>query len=126
MSSIAIDHQLIGSILFLIRIYLLLAAHCTTGYTAGQMRLFFGKHDLFGQDPDVTFTVVDAIHNHPDYNNVTLENDVAILSLRPGLHIPFNDFNRDICMPRLVRNITHTCIVCNSCTPVHQMNQNKI
>ena len=70
------------------------AAHCTDGRDASVMQVRVHRHDISGgageHDCAETLKIADKFEN-PDYNEVTLENDIALLRLlrvNPLPHTP--------------------------------------
>ncbi len=66
--------------------WILTAAHCTVGETAGDpgLSVWVGGHDLFLTDQGFRRDVVQIIV-HSQYNDSTLENDIALLRLASSL-----------------------------------------
>ncbi|OWF49581.1 trypsin-1-like [Mizuhopecten yessoensis] len=60
--------------------YVLTAAHCVYGDTAGSFNVDLGRHKV-NNDPNVQSRSVERIAVHEDYNRRTLENDIALLKL---------------------------------------------
>ena len=78
-----------------------LAAHCTYDISdPGEIRALVGAHNFNGLHFEVNsaFLEIESIANHPGYNNVTIDYDYAILTLKDDL--VFNYGVKEICMPR--------------------------
>lgn len=60
--------------------WVLTAAHCVEGESAGSLKVWIGGHDLRRPGQGVTVNVVQII-SHQGYNTNTLLNDVALLKL---------------------------------------------
>ena len=70
------------------------AAHCTKGIAASNMQVRVHRRDIYGgageHDCAETLKIADKFEN-PNYNEVTLENDIALLRLsrvQPLPHTP--------------------------------------
>jgi len=61
------------------RDFVLTAAHCTNNYTAAQIRVVLGRNLLSG--PGGQEIQVSEIIQHPDYDPITTDNDIALLRL---------------------------------------------
>ena len=61
------------------------AAHCTKGIAASNMQVRVHRRDIYGgageHDCAETLKIADKFEN-PNYNEVTLENDIALLRLK--------------------------------------------
>lgn len=60
--------------------WVLTAAHCIFGENKNSMEIGIGLHDL--RDPGGEVIDVQNIMQHPQYNNFTLENDIALIELK--------------------------------------------
>lgn len=77
--------------------YVMTAAHCTHGSSAGEMYVKVGEHKL---DTDVNgerWVSTQTIHQHVDYNPDTTDMDFSILELSEDL--TFTDKIRPACIP---------------------------
>jgi secreted trypsin-like serine protease len=75
---------------------ILTAAHCVDFITdISNFKIGVGKHDLSINTQ--TNIPVSSFHIHPQYNNVTLQNDVAIIKLKSAL--TFSDRVSPVCLP---------------------------
>lgn len=61
--------------------WVLTAAHCMEGETAGGVRVVVGLYDLRNSTTEGVRRDVTQIINHPDYHSPTANNDVALLKL---------------------------------------------
>ena len=59
---------------------LLTAAHCIESVTPGDYNVVGGT-DLSGDDDPDYYLAVDEVHRHPGYDDVSLDNDVAVVLL---------------------------------------------
>jgi secreted trypsin-like serine protease len=75
---------------------ILTAAHCVDmASNSSQVSVYVGLHDLFKiNQTNIPWL---SIHIHPEYNNETLENDVAIIKLKNAL--TFSDRMSPVCLP---------------------------
>ena len=75
--------------------HILTAAHCTIGQATSRIRVLMGEHDTTDSVADIK--TISAITNHPDYNDNTYVNDVAILTLTSP--ITFSSIVAPVCLP---------------------------
>merc|ERR1719192_2296339 len=80
--------------------WVLTAAHCTDTVTANQIQVLLGEHnyDTAGET-DMQRMNVGQIKNHPDYNDVTTNNDFALLRLKKAVDFCTHSHIRPICLP---------------------------
>ncbi|XP_026133110.1 serine protease 27-like [Carassius auratus] len=76
--------------------WVLSAAHCVHGYPTSYFSVFLGRQIQGGINPNEVFRYVRFIIKHPSYNNLTNENDIALLKLRSP--VPFTDYIRPVCL----------------------------
>uniref|UniRef100_A0A3B3CBT6 Zgc:100868 n=1 Tax=Oryzias melastigma TaxID=30732 RepID=A0A3B3CBT6_ORYME len=76
--------------------WVLTAAHCVPGGDLVGAKVLLGLQSLEGSNPNsVTRTVAKSI-NHPSYNSVTKENDIALLQLSST--VTFTDYISPVCL----------------------------
>ena len=83
------------------------AAHCLKPFNKDDILIKLGEYDFNqnGETGDETFSVA-AMKLHENYNDVTYENDIAIMRLnRPAT---FSDSIWPICLPEGNRELTNT------------------
>uniref|UniRef100_A0A8C1EQF7 Uncharacterized protein n=1 Tax=Cyprinus carpio carpio TaxID=630221 RepID=A0A8C1EQF7_CYPCA len=76
--------------------WVLSAAHCVHGYPTSYFTVFLGRQTQGGFNPNEVFRYVRLIIKHPNYNNFTNENDIALLKLRSP--VTFTDYIRPVCL----------------------------
>ena len=76
---------------------ILTAAHCFDGKDLNQDDFFIAAGAVHIEDPLAQTALVESIILHESYNNVTYNNDIAILKLKTAL--TFNDKVRPACLP---------------------------
>jgi secreted trypsin-like serine protease len=74
------------------------AAHCLVGESAGQVSIVVGEHDSGAISGVRVSHNVDSIFVHPDYSARTSENDVSVVKTSDA--IDFNDNVQPICSPQ--------------------------
>uniref|UniRef100_H2Y820 Peptidase S1 domain-containing protein n=1 Tax=Ciona savignyi TaxID=51511 RepID=H2Y820_CIOSA len=77
---------------------ILTAAHCLENFTSPMLKIYVGRHVAAGNSGEALMNVLE-ITTHPKYNNLTLDNDIAILRLEKSIvytstirPICYNDF----------------------------------
>ncbi|XP_042144566.1 ovochymase-1 [Ixodes scapularis] len=76
--------------------WVLTAAHCFEIYGRHNVRVILGKHSLVNEgDHEITLSVRKLI-KHSDYNNKTLDNDIALLELRAA--VQYSPYVTPICL----------------------------
>ena len=61
------------------------AAHCTKGIAASRMKVYVHRHAInggAGEHECAETLKIDKKFQHTDYNETTLENDIALLRLK--------------------------------------------
>jgi len=78
--------------------YVLTAAHCVVDFTAGQLSVRLGEHNLAtsSESSDITRSVK-SITSHPSYNDNTLVNDIALLELSSPVQL--SNAVQTVCLP---------------------------
>lgn len=66
--------------------WVLTAAHCAYGQSPGQIEVAIGAYDL--SSSSITRIQVRSIHIHPQYNNTSLQNDIALLKINQASSQP--------------------------------------
>jgi len=67
--------------------YIVTAAHCLTRYSASDLRVVAGDHDLTSLSGDEQSALVEQMYLHPDYDASTSDNDIAVLKLKTSLNL---------------------------------------
>ena len=63
--------------------YVVTAAHCTDGSQPADLKVAIGFTSLAVNNELISFVLdVSAIKQHPDYDSVTIENDISVLELQ--------------------------------------------
>ena len=79
----------------------IVAAHCTyETASASDIRALIGAHNFYSLGSQSKFVEVETIHNHPEYDNTTINYDFAILTLKEDLDYSYGV--NEICMPRYI------------------------
>merc|ERR1712013_345328 len=74
------------------------AAHCTEQYEASSMVVIVGDHDVTEDDGEERVEVCSKLE-HPDYDSIPSDNDIAILTLCKPL--TFKPAVRPVCLPNV-------------------------
>lgn len=70
-------------------VWVVTAAHCLVDETAADIRVVIGRQNLDGSDGDIRDVI--QIVRHPNYDNDTLESDIALLRISaPSSQAPIN------------------------------------
>ncbi|ELT97142.1 hypothetical protein CAPTEDRAFT_103892 [Capitella teleta] len=77
--------------------HVLTAAHCTAGRQPSMLVVGLGEHDRQNAGSEYRAATVDQINQHPEYNPLTIVNDVSVLTLTA--EIVFSDGRRMVCPP---------------------------
>nr|XP_049600316.1 transmembrane protease serine 9 isoform X2 [Syngnathus scovelli] len=75
--------------------WILTAAHCFD--TAGVVTGIVGRHSQLGPNPNEKSLSISQIIPHPDYDEHTFGNDLALLKVSSP--VLFNDYIRPVCLP---------------------------
>merc|ERR1712060_355496 len=59
--------------------HVLTAAHCTFGISASKIAVLLGEHRI--DDNSFSRVKISSIMNHPEYSDITVDNDFSILTL---------------------------------------------
>ncbi|XP_043118558.1 uncharacterized protein LOC122361707 isoform X2 [Puntigrus tetrazona] len=76
--------------------WVLSAARCVLGYPTVAFTVVLGRQIQGVFSPNEVFRYVRRIIKHPSYNNLTNENDIALLKLRTP--VTFTDYIRPVCL----------------------------
>jgi secreted trypsin-like serine protease len=87
--------------------WVLTAAHCTTGSTAGVFTIDIGIHDRNAPESWVVRRTVSRLIQHPSYNNANYNNDISLLKL--SATVTYRNEIVPICIPDSAVN-SATCI----------------
>ena len=72
------------------------AAHCCDG--SSTIRAYTGDHSYFYSDTSEKRFTATSFHMHPNYNPVSLENDVCVLKFNAGLELHESDYADFACL----------------------------
>ncbi|XP_049419710.1 chymotrypsin-like protease CTRL-1 [Epinephelus fuscoguttatus] len=76
--------------------WVLTAAHCIVTNSTGNWTLYFGRETQSGPNVNEVNSTISQIIVHPDYNNLLLNNDIALMKLSSPLN--FTDYIRPVCL----------------------------
>ena len=80
--------------------YVITAAHCTARLSPGDLKIRVGDTNLAEEFEALAFTVdVKTIIQHPDFNNRTLQNDIAILEMSDSIALDIYPHIKPACLP---------------------------
>ncbi len=66
--------------------------------------IYLGRQSQSGSNPNELYSTVRKVINHPDYNNPTHDNDIALLQLSSS--VAFTDYIRPVCLAAAGSNFT--------------------
>ncbi|KAI7803134.1 chymotrypsinogen A-like [Triplophysa rosa] len=76
--------------------WVLSAAHCFQSINRSHIMIYLGRQNQNGSNPhEINRTVIQLI-NHPDYNTITNDNDIALLRLSSSVY--FTDYIKPVCL----------------------------
>ncbi|XP_043241949.1 transmembrane protease serine 3-like [Amphibalanus amphitrite] len=78
--------------------YVLTAAHCTAGTSAGSIQVLLREHLINQDDGEIRFNIA-QIKNHPNYNSGTNANDFSLLKLATAIIFPADNKIAPACLP---------------------------
>nr|XP_032633598.1 transmembrane protease serine 9 [Chelonoidis abingdonii] len=81
--------------------WLLSAAHCFNQTKLEYLKAYLGTTSLTGTDGNAVKVSIKKVVQHPSYNPIILDFDVAVLELASPLH--FNKFIQPVCLPLAVQ-----------------------
>ncbi|XP_042589725.1 serine protease 27-like [Cyprinus carpio] len=78
--------------------WVLSAAHCFQEYDYRYIKMYFGRLSQSDKNPNETSGPIRAkqIINHSDFDNVTYDNDIALIQLSSSVN--FSDYIRPVCL----------------------------
>ncbi|XP_077068336.1 trypsin-like [Siphateles boraxobius] len=76
--------------------WVLSAAHCFQSSSIGTIRIYLGRRSQSGSNPYEEHRTVSRFINHPNYNNPSGDNDIALLQLSSS--VTFSDYIRPVCL----------------------------
>jgi len=83
--------------------WVLTAAHCLNlrcGLKPDGVKVLLGEHNIYDtRESKVTRPNVERIINHPNYNRISLNNDIALLKLTNKINFKVHPHIRPICLP---------------------------
>lgn len=84
--------------------WVLTASHCLVGETPNTMHVAIGVTNFNDESSDNHYSV-SSLHIHPDYNDWTIDNDVALIQLEQS--VVFSDTVGIIALPTLELEVPH-------------------
>ncbi|KAM9425864.1 serine protease 27-like [Pholidichthys leucotaenia] len=72
------------------------SVHCFLELEHYTWHAFLGLQNLLGQNPNRVFRIVDQIILHPNYNNYSSDNDIALVRLSSP--VEFTEYIRPVCL----------------------------
>ncbi|CAL8313948.1 unnamed protein product [Gadus morhua 'NCC'] len=76
--------------------WVLTAAHCFPTNDTKGVTVFLGHQDQGGSNPNEVSRTVSRILCHPDYNSVTIDNDICLVQLSSS--VTFTDYIMPVCL----------------------------
>ncbi|XP_054623794.1 chymotrypsin-like protease CTRL-1 [Dunckerocampus dactyliophorus] len=76
--------------------WVLSAAHCILNTSASPWTLYFGRQNQSGPNPNEVSRSVAQVIVHPDYENGTFQNDIALFKLSSP--VTYTNYIRPVCM----------------------------
>ncbi|CAI5671685.1 unnamed protein product [Oreochromis niloticus] len=76
--------------------WVLTAAHCISFLELPFTEVHLGRHNQSGLNPSEVTQTLENVVCHPDYNHLTLENDICLLKLSAPVN--FTDYVQPICL----------------------------
>lgn len=89
--------------------YIITAAHCCAGQSAGDLRVNAGEHSLSSNDGTEQLRDVAEIIMHPNYNPFNINNDICLLKMKKPLE--FNSGAGPIGLPSPMEEFSGTAEV---------------
>ncbi|XP_075890473.1 chymotrypsin-like protease CTRL-1 [Nelusetta ayraudi] len=76
--------------------WILTAAHCILTTNAGEWTIYLGRQTQSGPNPNEVVRTVSQVIVHPNYNDISFNNDIALMKLSSAVN--YNDYIRPICL----------------------------
>ncbi|XP_051742268.1 trypsin-like [Ctenopharyngodon idella] len=76
--------------------WVLSAAHCFQSFSISDLEIYLGLRSQSGSDPNKIKSTVSQVINHPNYNNPSDDNDIALLQLSSS--VTFSDYIKPVCL----------------------------
>ncbi|XP_066976093.1 trypsin-like [Macrobrachium rosenbergii] len=94
--------QIICGAVILSNMHVLTAAHCVQNTNIqSQFEVVLGEHDrsTSGETTQTIYRDISTVINHPSYDSVSQDNDIAILQLASPIDLDASDAIKPICLP---------------------------
>ncbi|KAK7149346.1 hypothetical protein R3I94_008860 [Phoxinus phoxinus] len=72
------------------------AAHCFKDYGASDIMIYLGRQSQSGSNPNEISRTASQVIKHPDYNNLKMSNDIALVQLSSSVN--FTDYIKPVCL----------------------------
>ncbi|XP_071952948.1 transmembrane protease serine 9-like [Antedon mediterranea] len=72
------------------------AAHCTLRHLQNDLQILFGSNSVKSTSDYSQTVKVSMVFTHPDYSDLTMDNDIALLRLEQA--VVFTDYVRPVCL----------------------------
>ncbi|XDV13475.1 hypothetical protein PO909_001870 [Leuciscus waleckii] len=76
--------------------WVLSAAHCFQSSSLGTIWIYLGRRSQSGSNPYEQSRTASQVINHPNYNNPSNDNDIALLQLSSS--VTFSDYIQPVCL----------------------------
>ncbi|XP_051742267.1 trypsin [Ctenopharyngodon idella] len=76
--------------------WVLSAAHCFQSTTASNIKIYLGRQQQSGSNPNEISRTVTQVITHPSYSTTTQNNDIALLRLSSS--VTFTNYIRPVCL----------------------------
>ncbi|XP_067284119.1 trypsin-like [Pseudorasbora parva] len=76
--------------------WVLSAAHCFQNLGASSIEMYFGRQRQLGSNPNEMYRTARRIINHPNYNDSSHDNDIALVQLSSS--VTFSKYIKPVCL----------------------------
>ncbi|CAM4287549.1 unnamed protein product [Leuciscus chuanchicus] len=76
--------------------WVLSAAHCFESFVLSKVVMYFGRLRQSGSNPYMISRTASRIIRHPNYNDYTIDNDIALVQLSSS--VTFSDYIKPVCL----------------------------